>query len=66
MPDSAAPGTQIHVLATVVAQTSQFANVNLSYPLTLENSGGTWMVADIDLMPQINDAEPNPIATTHS
>jgi Conjugative transposon protein TcpC len=66
VPDSAPAGTQIHVLATVVAQTSQFANVNLSYPLALENSGGTWMVADIDLMPQINEAEPNPIATTHN
>ena len=29
VPDTAAPGTQIHVLATVVAQTSQFANVNM-------------------------------------
>jgi hypothetical protein len=66
VPDNAASGTRIHVLACVTAQTSQFATVNLVYPLTLENSGGTWMVAAIDLMPQINDSEPNPIATTHS
>ena len=45
VPDDAAPGTRVHVLATVVAQTSQFATVTLTYPLTVENSGGTWMVA---------------------
>ena len=57
-PDDAAPGARIHLLATVIAQTSQFATVNLVYPLTVENSGGTWMVADIDLAPQIGgDAE---------
>ena len=66
VPDSPPAGIQIHVLATVTAQTSQFADANLVYPLTLENSGGTWMVAAIDLMPQIGDTEPNPIATTHS
>jgi Conjugative transposon protein TcpC len=58
VPDNAAPGTRIHVLATVIAQTAQFAIVNLVYPLTVENSGGTWMVAEIDLAPQIDgDAE---------
>lgn len=61
-PDAAPPGTRIHVLAAVIAQTSQFATVNLSYPLTVENSGGTWMVAAIDLFPQTADAEPNPLA----
>jgi hypothetical protein len=66
VPDAPAPGTEIHVLATVTAQTSQFANVNLVYPLTLENSGGTWMVAAIDLTPQISGTEPNPIAPPHS
>ena len=31
------------------------------YPLTLKNSGGTWMVAAIDLTPQIvGETEPNP------
>jgi Conjugative transposon protein TcpC len=63
VPDKPAPGEQIHVLATVIAQTSQFATVNLAYPLTVENSGGTWMVAAIDLMPQIGaETEPNPVA----
>jgi hypothetical protein len=52
-PENAPGGARIHVLATVVAQTAQFATVNLVYPLTVENSGGTWMVADIDLAPQI-------------
>jgi hypothetical protein len=50
------------VVATVVAQTAQFATVNLVYPLTVENSGGTWMIAAIDLTPQIGDPDPNPLA----
>jgi hypothetical protein len=62
IPDDAPTGAQIHVLATVVAQTAQFATVNLVYPLTVENSGGTWMVAAIDLTPQIGDPDPNPLA----
>jgi hypothetical protein len=63
--DAAAPSAQIHVLAQVTAQTSQFATVNLTYPLTVENSAGTWMVAAIDLIPRINaDGDSNPIATT--
>jgi hypothetical protein len=62
-PDAAAPGSRIHVLANVVAQTPQFADVSMVYPLALENSGGTWMVAAIDLTPQLADTEPNPVAT---
>jgi hypothetical protein len=58
VPENAEAGARIHVLATVIAQTTQFATVNLIYPLTVENSGGTWMIADIDLAPQIGgDAE---------
>ncbi|WP_197417595.1 conjugal transfer protein [Mycobacterium sp. GA-2829] len=60
--EASAPGAQLHVLAQVSAQTSQFATVNLTYPLTVENSGGTWMVAAIDLVPRINaDGEPKPV-----
>jgi hypothetical protein len=60
VPDNTPPGTQVHVLATVVVQTAQFATVTMVYPLTVENSGGTWMVAAIDLSPQIGDTpEPN-------
>jgi hypothetical protein len=55
VPDNAPHGAQIHMLATVAAQTAQFATVTLVYPLTVENSGGTWMVAAIDLAPQIGD-----------
>lgn len=55
IPASPAPGTRIHVRATVTAQTSQFATLNFTFPLTVENSGGTWMIADIDLIPQISN-----------
>ena len=67
VPEAPAPGEQLHVRATVVAQTSQFATVNLVYPLTLENSGGTWMVATIDLGPQGGgQSEADPVAKPHS
>ena len=66
VPDTAPSGAEIHVLANVTAQTSQFANVSLVYPLTLKNSGGTWMVAAIDLMPEVGETEPNPIGAPHS
>jgi hypothetical protein len=65
VPENAAPGAQVHVLATVVAQTAQFATVTLVYPLTIENSGGTWMVAGIDLAPAIGD-DPEAVGTPHN
>jgi Conjugative transposon protein TcpC len=54
VPSSPAPGEQVHVLAHVTAQTSQFATINFAYPLTVENTAGTWMVAAIDLTPEIS------------
>jgi hypothetical protein len=47
------PGGRIHLRAQVLAQTSQFATVPFAFPLTIENSDGTWMVADIDSTPKI-------------
>ncbi|KAA0093680.1 hypothetical protein CIW49_26940 [Mycolicibacterium sp. P1-18] len=55
IPDHPAPGAEIQVLATVLAQTTQFATVTMTYPLTVTNSGGTWMVAAIDSMPRTGD-----------
>ena len=66
VPDNPRPGTQIHVLANVVAQTSQFATVNMTYPLLVENSGGTWMIAAINLIPNIANSEPNPLGSQTS
>jgi hypothetical protein len=61
VPDQPAPGTQIHVRATVDAQTAQFASVPFTFPLTVKNSGGTWMIANIDLNPQIaQDSDTKP------
>lgn len=53
IPDSPAPGTRVRVRAVVTAQTPQFAAVPFSFPLTVENSNGTWMVADIDPIPRL-------------
>jgi hypothetical protein len=67
VPETPANGAQIHVRTTVVAQTSQFATISFTFPLTVENSGGTWMIADIDLIPEIsNDTEAVPADGTHS
>jgi Conjugative transposon protein TcpC len=67
VPETPAPRAQIHLLAGVTAQTSQLATVNMVYPLSAENSEGTWMVAAIDLIPQIGDAsEANPVARAGS
>jgi hypothetical protein len=52
IPDIAASGTQIHVRATVLAQTSQFAPITFAFPLTVENNGGTWMITTIDFIPR--------------
>lgn len=65
VPENPAAGARIHVLATVIAQTAQFATVSFVYPLTVENSGGTWMVADIDLAPQLGD-DAEAVATPHN
>lgn len=62
VPDAPPSGTRIKVLATVVAQTAQFATLAMSYPLSIENNGGTWMVAAIDLSPQIAASDPIPVA----
>lgn len=69
VPETPAAGTRIHVRARVIAQTSQFATINFTFPLTVENNGGTWMVAAIDSIPQVsndNDNEPTPATTSHS
>ena len=62
IPDQPASGSEIHVLATVLAQTSQFATVNMIYPLRVENSGGTWMISGLDLMPHIAGSQPTAVS----
>jgi hypothetical protein len=65
VPQNAAPNAPVHVLATVLAQTAQFVTVALVYPLTVENSDGTWMVAAVDLAPQLAD-EAQTVDTAHN
>lgn len=60
VPATPVGGQEIHVLANVTAQTAQFATVNLVYPLTVENSDGTWMVVAIDLTP-VTDGSALPV-----
>lgn len=67
VPETPATGTRIHVRARVIAQTSQFATINFMFPLTVENNGGTWMVAAIDSVPQVsNDNTTTPAVAAHS
>jgi hypothetical protein len=61
VPDDAPAGFTVHVLAAVRARTAQFVTVAMTYPLALQNSGGTWMVSAIDLSPQLDDTDPDPL-----
>ena len=63
--DTPAPGTRIHVRAKVIAQTSQFATIAFAFPLTVENSGGTWMITTIDFIPRIASNTDTVAAGTH-
>ena len=56
IPAVAEPGSRLHVRAMVIAQTSQFATIEFTFPLTVENSGGTWMIADIDFIPRVSSS----------
>lgn len=56
-----APGVQIHVRATVVAQTTQFATITFVFPLTVENNGGTWMISTIDFIPRPAGTDASPV-----
>lgn len=64
IPQTPVTGTRIHLRAQVIAQTSQFATLNFTFPLTVENNGGTWMVAAIDSIPQISTSNETLSATT--
>jgi hypothetical protein len=64
VPDNADSGTQIRARATVVAQTPQFATITFAFPLTVENNGGTWMIAAIDFSPR-PAGDPVPVVTQH-
>jgi len=58
-------GDMVRVLARVTAITSQYAPVELVYPLTLTGVGGRWSVAAIDRAPVMStDSEPAPVVTT--
>ena len=61
-PDKPAEGQTVRVLADVDATTSQYALVELAYPLTLRGVGGKWQVAAIDHAPAMsNGDDPVPV-----
>lgn len=53
-PTTPADGQTIRVLASVTAIDSQYAPVELSYPLTMTGVGGRWLVAAIDFAPAVS------------
>lgn len=66
VPSQPADGQTVDVLAAVTALTSQYANVSMSYPLTLRGVGGHWSVAGIDRAPVLStddDIVPVPVST---
>ncbi|MBY0443535.1 MAG: conjugal transfer protein [Mycobacteriaceae bacterium] len=63
-PDHSVPadGTTLHVLATVNALTSQFAPLQLNYPIVLTVTSGRWNVSGLDYAPLLAvDAELIPV-----
>jgi hypothetical protein len=62
VPAQPGPGTRIRVRATVEAQTAQFALLPFTFALTVENSGGTWMIADLDPQPVTAEDPGTPLA----
>lgn len=50
-----ANGTTVHVLATVNAVTSQFAPLQLDYPIVLTVTSGRWSVSALDYAPLLAD-----------
>lgn len=67
IPDHAAPadGATVHVLATVNAVTTQFAPLQLDYPIALTVTSGRWSVSGMDYAPLLAaDAELTPVIPT--
>ncbi|MGV7887070.1 hypothetical protein PJN20_29760, partial [Mycobacterium kansasii] len=63
VPAQPADGQTAQVLAQVTALTSQYANVAMTYPLTLRGVGGHWSVAGIDRAPVLSsDDNITPVA----
>jgi hypothetical protein len=60
-----ADGDTVEVMAQLTAQTPQYANVAMSYPLTLRGVGGHWSVAAINRAPVLSgDDELVPVVAT--
>jgi Conjugative transposon protein TcpC len=58
-------GTTLHVLATVNALTSQFAPLQLDYPIVLTVTSGRWSVSALDYAPLLAEgAELTPVIPT--
>jgi hypothetical protein len=65
VPTTPADGQTVRVLAQVTAMTSQYAPVQLVYPLTLQGLGGRWSVAAIDAAPAVSGVDdPVPVVST--
>lgn len=63
--DVPAEGTTVHVLATVNAVTSQYAPLQLDYPIVLTVTSGRWSVAGLDYAPLLaQGAELTPVIPT--
>jgi hypothetical protein len=51
--DTPAEGTTVHAIATADLTSTQFTPMLLDFPMTLAVTGGRWMVAALDLAPQL-------------
>ena len=63
-PDEADVAATAHRIDNQRDAAGQFATIDFTFPLTVENSGGTWMIADIDFIPRLaSTSDPVPAAT---
>lgn len=59
-PDNPVDNTTLSVRVGVSVRSAEYIQYDLSYPLTLRASGGSWFVAGIDAVPALAEAMPEP------
>lgn len=59
-PDDAPDNTTLSVRVTVSARSADYTPYDLSYPLTIRATGGSWFVAALDAVPALAESDPEP------
>ncbi|KWX19570.1 hypothetical protein AFM11_35110 [Mycolicibacterium wolinskyi] len=59
-PDAPQDNATLSVRVTVSARSTDYTPYDLSYPLTIRATGGSWFVAGLEAVPALADSEPQP------